>query len=159
MRLESDGRSPEILAVVDAILRNRLPIRAVDAAVSLLVALDCLMVNALVVQHVPALALDSVGPLAVAYHDKQPHPLAVAVVVVVSLLGSLLRGVGRIAVFVFVGSAAANFASPAIWGRGVPDYLVVRRLDVIVNLSDILIVATGALIVAAMAAQLARARR
>jgi hypothetical protein len=144
---------------MDRMVQSRLPLRAVDIAVSLLVALDCLMINALVVEHAPALKLGSVGPLAVAYHDKQPHPLAIAVVVVVSLLGSLLRGVGRIAVFVFVGSAAANLASPTIWGDGVPDYIVVRRLDVILNLPDILIICAGTLIIATLAPKLARARR
>ena len=141
---------------MDTIVQNRLPVRGVDAAASMLVALVCLMINALAVQTAPDLSLDSVGPLAVAYHDKSAHPLAILVVALVALVGSLLRGTGRVAVFVFVGSATANFASPLIWGRGVPDYVVVRRFDVIFNLSDFLIICTGVLIVGAMAVHLAR---
>ncbi len=144
---------------MDTMVHNRLPVRGIDAAASMLVAVVCLMFNALVVQTAPALSLDSLGPLAVAYHDRPAHPLAIMVVAIVALLGSLLRGPGRIAVFVFVGSATANLASPLIWGRGVPDYVVVRRIDVIFNLSDFLIICAGTLIVGAMAAQLVRARR
>ena len=142
---------------VDAIVRNRMPVGGIDVTVAALVALDCLVINALVVHSVPTLTVDSLGPIAVAYHDKAPGPLAVAVVVVILLLGSLLRGIGRIATLVFVGGALANFASPTIWGA-VPDYIVFRKVDMVVNLADILIVAAGTLVVAVLVARLICAR-
>ena len=124
--------------------------------VCLLVALECLLMNAWAVANAPRLTFDSLGPLALAYHDKQPRPAAVAVIIVILLVGTCLSRVGRVAVIVFVGAAAANFASPAIWGQGIPDYIVVRRLDVIANISDILMIAAGVVIVASLFAPYVR---
>ena len=141
---------------VDVTTRTRLPIGGVELAVCLLVALDCLAVNALAVARVPRLSLDSLGPLALAYHDKQPKPASVAVVILVLLLGTLLPRVGRAAVLVFVGAAAANFASPAFWSPGVPDYIVFRRVDLIANMSDLLMLVACVVILASMVVPLMR---
>jgi len=103
--------------------------------VCLLVALDCLAINALVVAHAPRLSLDSLGPVALAYHDKHPRPLSIAIVIVILLLGTLLPRGGRVALLVFVGAAVANFASPVIWVQGVPDYFVFLGSDLIFNLA------------------------
>jgi len=138
--------------------RNRLPLRPVELAVCLLVALDCLAINALVVAHAPRLSLHSLGPVALAYHDKQPRPLSIAFVIVILLLGTLLPRGGRVAVLVFVGAAAANFASPSIWGQGVPDYFVFTGPDLIFNLADILMIVTLVVMVISMGKDLARRR-
>ena len=124
--------------------------------VCLLVSLECLLINAWAVANAPTLTFDSLGPLALAYHDKQPRPAAVAVIIVILLIGTWLSRVGRVAVIVFVGAAAANFASPLIWGQGIPDYIVVRRLDLIANISDILMIGAGTVIVASLFAQYVR---
>ena len=99
---------------------SRLPVGPVELAVCFCIAIECLLINALVVAHAPTLSLDSLGPVAVAYHSKEPRPLAVAVVILVLLLGSLLPRGARVASLVFVGAAMANFASPSIWSEGSP---------------------------------------
>jgi hypothetical protein len=136
--------------------QGRLPIGAVELAICTIVALDCLVVNALAVATVPRLSLESLGPLALAFHDRQPHPIFAAVLVLVLLLGTWLPRVGRAAVLVFVGAAAANFASPAIWSGGAPDYLVFRRVDIIANISDLLMMGSAVVIVATIAVSLVR---
>jgi hypothetical protein len=136
--------------------RHRLPLRPVELAVCLLVAVECLMMNALVVAHAPTLSLHSLGPVALAYHDKQPRPMGVAFVIVILLLGTLLPQGGRVAVLLFVGAAAANFASPTVWGAGIPDYLVFRRPDLILNVPDVLMIVTAVVIVISMGKDLAR---
>ena len=135
--------------------RRRLPLRPVELAVCLLVAVDCLVINALVVAHAPALSLNSLGPVALAYHDKQPRPMGVAFVIVILLLGTLLPQGGRVAVLVFVGAAVANFASPAIWGQGVPDYLVFRGPDLILSLADVLMIVTAVVVTISIGKELA----
>ena len=136
--------------------RNRLPLGPVELTVCFLVALECLIVNALVVAHAPALSFDSLGPLALAYHDKQPRPLGVAAVILVLLLGTLLPRGGRVAVLLFVGAATANFASPAIWGQGIPDYIVFRGPDVILNLADVIMIVAEVVIAISVIATLRR---
>jgi hypothetical protein len=139
-----------------ATTRTRLPIGGTELAICLLVALECMVVNALAVARVPTLSLDSLGPLALAYHDKQPNPASVAFVILVLLAGTWLPRVGRAAVLVFVGAAAANFASPAIWNRGVPDYIVLLKFDLIANVSDALMMAACVMIAACMVVPLLR---
>ena len=108
---------------------NRIPLGPLEITVCFVVALECLVINALVVAQTPALSLHSLGPLAVAYHDKDPRPLGVAAVILVLLLGTCLPRGGRVAALLFVGGAFANFVSPAIWAGGVPDYVVLRGPD------------------------------
>jgi hypothetical protein len=137
---------------MDVWSRNRTPLGGLEVVVCLLVALECLAVNALAVTHLPELTLDSVraGPLALAFHDKHPQPLAVAVILILLLLGAQLPRFGRAAVFVFVGAAVANFVSPLIWRGGVPDYIVLQRIDVIMNVPDVLMIASAMVVVASM---------
>jgi len=134
----------------------RLPLRPVELAVCLLVALDCLAINALVVAHAPRLSLDSLGPVALAYHDKHPRPLSIAIVIVILLLGTLLPRGGRVALLVFVGAAVANFASPVIWVQGVPDYFVFLGSDLIFNLADILMMVTLIVMMISMGKEVVR---
>ena len=140
----------------EATRRTRRPIGGFELAICLLVALQCLAINALAVAHIPLFSLDSLGPLALAYHDKQPGPIFIAAVILALLAGTWLPPVGRAAVLVFAGAAAANLASPAIWDPGIPDYIVVRRLDVIANAADLLIVAASVVIVASMVVPVVR---
>ena len=141
---------------MEAVTRDRIPLGARDVALCLLVAVDCLLINALVVAQRPTLG--SFGPIAVAYHDKQPSLLGIALVVGCLLAGTVLRGGGRLGVLLLVGGAAANLASPTIWDRGIPDYVVFGRLNTVMNLSDILMITAGALVVVSSTAQLLRAR-
>jgi len=138
---------------------SRLPIGPVELAVCFCIAIECLLINALVVAHAPALSLDSLGPVALAYHGKEPRPLGVAVVIVVLLLGSFLPRGARVASLVFVGGAMANFASPLIWSRGIPDYLVLGWPDVILNVPDVLMIVTGVVIAASIGSELVRRAR
>jgi len=140
----------------EATTRTRLPIGVVELGICLLVALDCLVVNAFAVAQFPGLSLDSLGPFALSYHDKQSNPVAIAAVILALLVGTWLPRVGRAGVLVFVGAAAANLASPAIWDPGVPDYVVFRRIDVVANAADLLMVAAVLVIVASMVVPLVR---
>lgn len=138
---------------------KRLPIGGTELAVSGLVAAGCLAVNALAVASLPALSVDELGPLALAYHDKQPHPAFASVAVFVLLLGSWLPRAGRAAVLVFVGAAVANFLSPSIWGPGAPDYIVFLELDVIANISDLLMLSAAVVVVASIGLAMLRCAR
>jgi hypothetical protein len=134
---------------------RRLPLGPFELAIAAVIAADCLLVNAVAVDHVPPLSLHSLGPLALAFHDKQPHFGFAAVLVFVALLSTWLPRVGRAAMLVFVGAALANFLSPAIWSGGAPDYVVFRRVDIIANVSDLLMMTSGVVVVASMVTVLA----
>jgi hypothetical protein len=138
---------------------SRLPLGPVELAVCFSIAAECLVIDALVVALAPTLSLDSLGPVAVAYHGKEPRPLAVAVVILVLLLGSLLPRGARVASLVFVGAAMANFASPSIWSRGIPDYLVFGWPDVVLNVPDVLMIVTGGVIAVSISSELVRRAR
>jgi hypothetical protein len=138
---------------------SRLTLGPVEIAVCFCIAIECLLINALVVAHAPTLSLDSLGPVAVAYHGKEPRPLGVAVVILVLLLGSFLPRGARVASLVFVGAAVANFASPSIWSRGIPDYLVFGWPDVILNVPDVLMIVTGVVIAVSIGSELVRRGR
>jgi len=138
---------------------KRSAIGPTEVAVSSVVAADCLAINAVAVEHAPPLSLDALGPLALAFHDKQPHPVFIAVLVLVLLLGSWLPRLGRAAVLVFVGAAAANFVSPLIWDAGAPDYLVFREIDVIANLSDVLMIGASVVVAASIVVEIVKRAR
>jgi len=138
---------------------QREPLGPTELAVTTVVAADCLAVNAAAVAFVPPLSLEALGPLALAFHDKQPHPAFLVVLVAVLLLGTWLPRLGRVAVLVFVGAAAANFLSPALWEAGAPDYIVFRDADVIANLSDLLMMGSAVVVVATMVAAGLRRRQ
>ena len=53
-------------------------------------------------------------------------------------------------------AAWANIGSAAFWQTGVPDYIVFRNVDVITNISDLVMVGSAAVIVAAILTRLAR---
>ena len=57
--------------------------------------------------------------------------------------GPVLPAVGRGALIAFVGAACANIASAAFWQTGVPDYIVFRNVDVIANVSDVVMVGSA----------------
>ena len=129
---------------------TRRPIQGIEIGMAALIALDCLAVNAFAASELPQLSRESLGPFAVAYHDKQT---SLAFVPVLLLLLFLVRGlsvVGRTAVLVFVGAAIANITSPLIWDAGVPDYIVFRDIDVIANLSDVLMISASVVIAASI---------
>jgi hypothetical protein len=134
---------------------QRIPLGPLELAIAGVIAADCLLVNAVAVDNVPPLSLHSLGPLALAFHDKQPHFGFAAVLVFVALLSTWLPRLGRAAALVFVGAALANFLSPAIWNGGAPDYVVFRRVDIIANVSDLLMMTSGAVVLASMIAVLA----
>ena len=68
----------------------------------------------------------------------------------------VLPSVGRGALIAFVGAAWANIGSAAFWQTGVPDYIVFRNVDVIANVSDLVMIGSAAVVVGAILAQLAR---
>ncbi len=131
--------------------RTRLPLGGRELAICMLVTLYCLVMNAFAVAQAPGLSLDSLGPFALAYHDKQTSPIPIGVIILALLVGTWLPRVGRAAVLVFVGAAAANLVSPAIWDPGVPDYIVFHRIDLVANAADLLMMAAFVVIVASIA--------
>ena len=137
----------------------RRPVGPIELLIAAVVALDCLALNAAAVAHVPELSREDLGPLALAYHDRQPNLILLPMMALLLLLGTRLPAVGRIAVVVFVGAAVANLASPSIWEPGVPDYIVFRDLDVIANVSDLLMIVSAAAIVLSMAVNVIRRAR
>ena len=68
----------------------------------------------------------------------------------VLVLVRALSSVGRAAALVFVGAANANIMSPLIWEPGVPDYIVFREIDLIANLSDVLMLSSAVAIAASI---------
>jgi hypothetical protein len=126
---------------------TRRAIRPQEIGIAGLMCAACLLANAIAVQHVPPLTPTNVGPLALAYHERQPSLVLLATGVLLLFLASFIRGVGRAAVILFVGAATANVVSPLLWDGAVPDYLALTRIDVIANVSDAVMVVTGAIAV------------
>jgi hypothetical protein len=119
---------------------RRSPIRPAEVGLAVVVAACCVAANALAVALVEPLSPDHAGPLALAYHHvDRPLLLLPLLLPLFLLLSSLLRGAGRMAMLAFVGAGGANVASMVLWSAGLPDYIVFRRLDVIANLSDLLL--------------------
>jgi hypothetical protein len=128
-------------------------------AATLLVAADCLAINAVAVAYAPPLSREALGPFAVAYHDASPHPVVFSILAALLALGARLPALARLGLMVFVGASAANVLSPAVWPQGAPDYIVFRDLDLIANVSDVLMVATAVLVAGSVVAELVRRRR
>lgn len=130
------------------------PIRGLPLALG--VAVGCLAANALAVATLDPLSLQNLGPLALVYHDREPDPVLVPVLVVLVLLAQRVRGSVRVPLLVFVGAAAANLLSSEIWHQGVPDYLVVARFDVVANVPDAVVACSVCAVAAGMALDVAR---
>ena len=138
-----------ILLPVSAV--NRVPIEPSEVGFAVVVAACCVAANALAVVYVEPLSVDHLGPLALSHHHvHRPLLLLLLIPPLLLLLSSALRGVGRTALLVFVGAASANIASLALWSAGVPDYIVLRRVDVIANLSDLLMIASASVVSASI---------
>jgi hypothetical protein len=110
----------------------------------------CLLASALAVATLEPLGDGNLGLLALAYHERSPTLFLVPGALLILVLASALPRFARAAMVFFIGAATANLLSPLIWNGAVPDYLVLARIDVIANLADLVIVATGALVVTAI---------
>ncbi len=126
---------------------RRARVRPGEVGLTVLVGACCLAVNALAVAHVEPLSPANRGPLALAYHDEHRSLIALPLLLALLVLFPALHGAGRLAVIAFVGAASANIVSPALWSAGVPDYIVVRRLELVANLSDVVMVVSAAVVV------------
>ena len=137
-------------------VQERKSVGPLDVAFAGLVAAYCMCGNALATAYVEPLSADNLGPLALAYHDRRPAalPLAAAPAAaprVPGPAGGGSRGADRLR-----RCRLANIASAAFWQTGVPDYIVFRNVDVIANVSDLVMVGSAAVVVAAILGQLGR---
>ena len=137
-------------------VRNRKSVGPLDVAFAGLVAAYCICGNALATAYVEPLSADNLGPLALAYHDSRPPLFLLPLLLLLLLVCPVLPSAGRGALIAFVGAACANIASAAFWPTGVPDYIVFRNVDVITNVSDLVMVGSAAVVVGAMLARAAR---
>ncbi len=136
--------------------QQRHPLRPLELALSLAIALELVLVNAIAVAHIPPLQLDSTGPLGLVFHDKSRSFTLLALLVVVALAATRLPALGRAAALVFVGAAIANFVSPHLWSGGTPDYLVFHRLEIIANVPDLVMLVAVVVIVGSILFRAAR---
>ena len=137
-------------------MQDRKPVRPLDIAFAGIVAAYCLCGNALATAYVEPLSADNLGPLALAYHDRPPPVFLLPLLLLLLLACPVLPAVGRGALIAFVGAGCANIASAAFWPTGVPDYIVFRHVDVIANVSDVVMVAAAAVAVATILARVVR---
>ena len=148
-----------ILKVMRSRAKARSPISLAEVALAAVVAAYCVTANALATTYVEPLSRDNLGPLALAYHERRP-PLALLPLLLLLLLASTaLPGVGRAAAIAFVGAAYANIGSAALWPTGVPDYIVFRNVDVIANLSDLVMLSSATIILASILGRAFKGRR
>jgi hypothetical protein len=137
-------------------VQDRKSVGPLDIAFAGVVAAYCICGNALATAYVEPLSADNLGPLALAYHDRRPALFMLPLLLLLLLACPVLPAVGRGALIAFVGAACANIASAAFWQTGVPDYIVFRNVDVIANVSDLVMVGSGAVVAGAILAQLGR---
>ena len=137
-------------------VQNRKSVGPLDVAFAGVVAAYCICGNALATAYVEPLSADNLGPLALAYHDARPALFMLPLLLLLLLACPVLPAVGRGALIAFVGAAWANIGSAAFWQTGVPDYIVFRNVDVITNISDLVMVGSAAVIVAAILTRIAR---
>ena len=137
-------------------LQERKSVGPVDVAFAGLVAAYCLCGNALATAYVEPLSADNLGPLALAYHDRPPPLFLLPLLLLLLLACPVLPAVGRGALIAFVGAACANIASAAFWQTGVPDYIVFGNVDVIANVSDVVMVVSATVVVATILGRLVR---
>ena len=136
--------------------RDRKSVGPLDVAFAGIVAAYCLCGNALATAYVEPLSADNLGPLALAYHDRPPPLFLLPLLLLLLLAGPVLPAVGRGALIAFVGAACANIASAAFWQTGVPDYIVFGHVDVIANVSDVVMVVSATVVVATILGRLVR---
>src|SRR4051794_19033509 len=98
--------------------RDRKPVGPLDVSFAALVTAYCISGNALAAEFVEPLSRDNLGPLALAYHDKQPPLFLLPLFLLLLLVCSVLPPVGRGAGITFVGAACANIASAGLWRSG-----------------------------------------
>src|SRR5690349_23897494 len=103
--------------------RDRKSVGPLDLVCAGLVAAYCICSNALATAYVEPLSADNLGPLALAYHDREPPLFLLPFLLLLLLVSPALPSVGRAGLIAFVGAACANIASAAFWQTGVPDYI------------------------------------
>ena len=138
------------------VVKDRKSVGPLDVAFAGVVAAYCICGNALATAYVEPLSADNLGPLALAYHDTRPALFMLPLLLLLLLACPVLPLVGRGALIAFVGAAWANIGSAAFWQTGVPDYIVFRNVDVIANVSDLVMIGSAAVVVGAILAQLVR---
>ena len=138
------------MLVLPVAASGRSRIRPAEVGFALLVAGCCVAANTLAVAYVEPLSVSHLGPLALAYHDSLRPLILLPFLSLILILAPALRGVGRVSLIVFGGAVGANIASVAFWSAGVPDYIVFRRMDVVANLSDVLIIASSMVVIASI---------
>ena len=137
-------------------VRNRKSVGPLDVAFAGVIAAYCICGNALATAYVEPLSADNLGPLALAYHDTRPPLFMLPLLLLLLLACPVLPAVGRGALIAFVGAAWANIGSAAFWQTGVPDYIVFRNIDVIANVSDLVMIGSAAVVVGSILARVAR---
>ena len=139
------------------------PARPTEVAFAVVVTAYCLVFNAFAVIYLQPLSTRTLGqPLAVAYHSvERPLVLVPIFLLVLCLLLRLsaARGARRTALIAFIGAACANVISASLWSAGVPDYIVLRDVDLVANLSDVIMTVSAATLLASMIVDLVRGRR
>jgi len=137
---------------------DRKAVGPLDLVCAGLVAAYCICGNALATAYVEPLSTENLGPLALAYHDRPPPLFLLPLLLLALLACPALPSVGRGALVAFVGAAMANIASAAFWPTGVPDYIVFRNIDVIANVSDLVMLGSAAVVIGAILTRLCRRR-
>ena len=109
-----------------------------------------LAVNVVAAYTVPPLALDNLGPLALAWHPRSPVILIVGLVLLVGIVKRMqLRPGLQTVVAILLGAGSAQVASIVWFGGKGPDYIVIRRFDIIANVPDLIMLTTVLVAVAA----------
>ena len=139
--------------------KNRSAVSPLELAVAALVAAYCLMGNALATTYVEPLSVDNLGPFALAYHERRPPLVLLPLLLFLLLMCPALPSAGRAALVAFVGAAYANIGSAALWPSGVPDYIVFSHVDVIANVSDVVMLCSATVVVASILVRLSRRSR
>ena len=118
-----------------------------------LTACLCLITSKAAVAYASSLSPENLGPFAVAYHDKRVPLVAVALFLAMILAARRFPPLVSYSIAAFAGAGLANTISQFAW-PGTPDYIVIRQIDVIANVADLVLLACAAIVVIAAAAQL-----
>ena len=102
-----------------------------------------LVVNVIAAYTVPPLALDNLGPLALAWHERSPVILMIGLALLVVIVRRMhLRPGLQTVVTILLGAGCAQVASIVWFGGNGPDYIVIRRFDIIANVPDLIMLTT-----------------